>query len=247
MLDEGAHVIDVGGESSRPAGKTYGEGFAQVSAQEELARVLPVVEALVSWGARVSIDTVKAEVARGTLAAGAAVINDVSCGRSEALLEAVAASPDAELVLMHTRGRGECHGDNVRYGDVVQEVRDELMVALERAERCGLKRERVWLDPGIGFAKTAAQSLALLSRIDVLLATDQRVLVGPSRKSFIGEIARDASGAVPPAGRRLGGTAAAVTVAVLAGVQAIRVHDVAEMRQAAELALAARAGRGVGE
>jgi dihydropteroate synthase len=246
MLREGADVIDVGGESSRPAGKTYGEGFASVSAEEELGRVLPVVEALVARGVRVSVDTIKAEVARSVLKAGATVINDVSCGRSEALLEAVGSRASAELVLMHTRGRGECHGDNVLYSDVAAEVRDELMLALERAERCGVKREQVWLDPGIGFAKTSAQSLAVLSRIDLLLATHQRVLVGPSRKSFIGELARDASGEVPSAARRLGGTAAAVTLAALAGVQAVRVHDVAEMRQAAELALAALRSRAPG-
>jgi dihydropteroate synthase len=241
MLDEGADVLDVGGESSRPAGKTYGAGFSAVSVDEELARVLPLVEALVPRGVRVSVDTVKPEVARRALSAGAVIINDVSCGRSEELLGAVAGAPGAELVLMHTRGRGECHGDNVRYLDVAAEVRDELMLALERAERCGVARERVWLDPGIGFAKTASQSLRLLSRIDVLLATHQRVLVGPSRKSFIAELAKDPSGEQPPAGRRLGGTAAAVTLAALGGAHAVRVHDVAEMRQAVGLALAARA------
>ncbi len=240
MLRVGAYVIDVGGESSRPAGKTYGDGFCSVTVDEELGRILPVVSALVARGVRVSVDTVKPEVARRALSEGAAVINDVSCGRSEELLGVVAESATAELVLMHTRGRGECQGDNVRYADVALEVRDELMVALERAQRCGVARERVWFDPGIGFAKTARQSLRLLSRIDVLLATHQRVLVGPSRKSFIAELARDASGEPPPAQRRLGGTAAAVTLAALGGVQAVRVHDVAEMRQAVELALAAR-------
>jgi dihydropteroate synthase len=243
MLREGADIIDVGGESSRPAGKTYGEGFAAVSAEEELGRVLPVVEALVARGVRVSVDTIKGQVARKVLSAGASVINDVSGGRSDSLLEAVAASAGAELVLMHNRGRGECHGDNVRYLDVAREVRDELMSALERAERLGVGRDRIWLDPGIGFAKTASQSLTVLSRIDLLVATHQRVLVGASRKTFIGEIARDASGDAPPAARRLGGTAAAVTMAVLAGVQGVRVHDVGEMRQAAQLALAARGAR----
>jgi dihydropteroate synthase len=242
MVGEGADVVDVGGESSRPAGKTYGDGAEHVSAAEELRRVLPVVEALVAGGVRVSVDTVKPEVARAALAAGAQVLNDVSCGRSEALLE-VAAGAGAELVLMHTRGRGECHGDNVRYADVVAEVHDELLRALERAERCGVRRERIWLDPGLGFAKTAGQSLALLARLDVLLATGQRVLLGPSRKSFIAEVAREPSGEPPIPTRRQGGTAASVALAVLAGVQGVRVHDVAEMRQAAQLASAVRAAR----
>ncbi|MFT3921524.1 MAG: dihydropteroate synthase [Myxococcales bacterium] len=235
MLREGADVIDVGGESSRPPGKTYGAGFEPVDAQEELRRVLPVVEALVARGVRVSVDTVKPEVARRVLEAGAAIINDVSGGRSEALLEAVGARRGAELVLMHTRGRGECHGDNVAYGDVAAEVRDELLSAVERARRCGVPSECIWLDPGLGFAKTAQQSAQLVSRIDLLLATHLRVLVGPSRKSFIAELAKDASGELPPPVRRLGGTAAAVTLAVWAGAQAVRVHDVAEMRQAVEL------------
>jgi dihydropteroate synthase len=241
LLRQGADVIDVGGESSRPAGKTYGAGFEPVSADEELARVLPVVVKLIERGARVSVDTVNAEVARAVLLAGASIINDVSCGRSEALLEAVAAS-SGELVLMHTRGRGECHGENVRYGDVAQEVRDELVSSLARAERYGVKRERVWFDPGIGFAKTPRQSLTLLTRLDPLLATGQRVLVGPSRKSFIAELSPEASGEVPPPGRRLGGTLAAVTMAALAGAQAVRVHDVAEARQAVGLVHVAQGG-----
>jgi dihydropteroate synthase len=243
LLRDGADVVDVGGESSRPAGKTYGVGFEPVGAEEELRRVLPVVEALVSSSVVVSVDTVKAEVARAVLKAGASIVNDVSCGRSRALLEAVAEA-GAELVLMHNRGRGECRGENVLYRDVVEDVRDELLQALERAERCGVPRTHIWLDPGLGFAKTATQSLQILCNLGVLLATGQRVLVGPSRKSFIAEFARERSGEIPPPGRRLGGTAAAVTMCVLAGAQAVRVHDVAEMHQVVGLSWATRgAGR----
>jgi dihydropteroate synthase len=234
MVDEGADVIDVGGESSRPPGSTYGAGAVSVPADEEARRVVPVVRALAEQGIRVSVDTVKADVARAALKAGAVVVNDVSCGRSEALLEAVSEG-GAELVLMHTRGRGECSGENVLYADVVEEVREELLLALARAERCGVPRSRVWLDPGIGFAKTPVQSLALLARVDALVATGQRVLVGASRKSFIAQLAPDKSGAAPPPSRRAGGTAAAAAISALLGAHAIRVHDVAEMRQAALL------------
>lgn len=238
----GADVVDVGGESSRPAGKTYGAGFEHVTVEEELRRVLPVVQALVLGGIRVSVDTVKAEVAREALRCGAHIINDVSCGRSEALLEVVASS-SAELVLMHTRGQGECHGDNVCYSDVVSEVRDELLAALAKAERYGVGRERIWLDPGLGFAKTSLQSFAVLNRVETLLATGQRVLVGASRKSFVGEVAKSPSGEVLPPGRRLGATAAAVTLAALQGAHGVRVHDVEEMYQAVRVALASLGGR----
>jgi dihydropteroate synthase len=243
MADAGAHVIDVGGESTRPSGKTYGEGPRGVTLEEELARVLPVVRGLCERGVAVSIDTTKAEVARQACELGARYVNDVSCGRSDELLARVAEA-GAELVLMHNRGQGERSGENVRYVDVVVEVRDELLQALSRALSAGVARERIWLDPGIGFAKTARQSIALLARTDVFVATGQRVLVGPSRKSFIAEVAKDPGGAPPPALARLGGTAATVATAVLLGAHAVRVHDVAEMRQAALLGHALREARG---
>jgi dihydropteroate synthase len=233
----------VGGESTRPSGKTYGEGARAVSLEEELARVMPVVRALVAGGVCVSIDTTKPEVARQACGAGARFINDVSCGRSEALL-ACAAEAGVELVVMHNRGKGERSAENVRYHDVVAEVLAELRAAVERAVAAGVARERVWIDPGIGFAKTARQSIALLARTDALVATGQRVLVGPSRKSFIAELAKDPRGEPPPALARLGGTAATVATAVMLGAHAVRVHDVADMRQAALLGLALREARG---
>lgn len=239
LLREGAGVIDIGGESSRPPGKTYG-AVSGVSEAEELQRVLPVIEGLRAYGAKVSVDTVKAGVAERALRAGASIINDVSCGRSEALLR-VAAESGAELVLMHNRGRGERSAQNVRYGDVAREVRDELMAALDRAVTAGVAPERVWLDPGVGFAKTAAQSAEVIARTDLLVATGQRVLVGASRKSFIGELAPLATGLTPTPQQRLGGSAAALTVAVLLGAHAVRVHDVLEMKQAADLAAQLRA------
>lgn len=241
LLREGAGVLDIGGESSRPPGRTYGT-VAPVSEAEELRRILPVIRGLKACGARISVDTVKAKVAEGALLAGAEIVNDVSCGRSEALLR-VAGESGAELVLMHNRGRGERSGENTRYRDVVSEVRDELMGAVDRAMTAGVAAERIWLDPGIGFAKTAAQSGSLLAWTDVLVATGHRVLVGPSRKSFIGELAPLASGAAPEPQQRAGGTAAALVVAVLRGAHAVRVHDVLEMRQAVLMAARLREAR----
>jgi dihydropteroate synthase len=238
MMREGAHVIDVGGESSRPTGKTYGQ-VSEVSAEDELARVIPVIKLLAGYGARISIDTVKAVVAERAVQWGAQIVNDVSCGRSEALLR-IAAESGAELVLMHNRGRGERTAANTQYDDVLRTVRDELMGAMDRAVTAGVRPERIWLDPGIGFAKRAEQSAALIARTDVLVATGQRVLIGASRKSFIGELVE---GGAPDPKQRLGGSLAAITAAVLQGAHAVRVHDVQESRQAVDLALALRGAR----
>jgi dihydropteroate synthase len=241
LLRDGATVIDVGGESSRPPGRTYG-AVREVSESEEVARVVPVVEGLRACGARISIDTVKAAVAERAMRAGATIINDVSCGRSEALLR-VAAESGAELVLMHNRGRGERSERNVHYGDVAREVRDELMAAVDRALTAGLTPGRVWIDPGVGFAKTAQQSATLIARTDLFVATGHRVLIGASRKSFIGELAPLATGEQPDARHRLGGSAAALAIAVYHGAHAVRVHDVLEMRQAALLSVQLREAR----
>lgn len=238
MLREGADVLDVGGESSRPPGRTYGQVSA-VPEAEELARVLPVLERLRAYGPRLSIDTVKARVAECAVRAGASIVNDVSCGRSEGLLRVVAET-GVELVLMHNRGRGERTAGNVRYQDVVNDVREELMAALDRAVSAGVAVERIWLDPGIGFAKTAQQSAALLARLEALVQSGQRVLVGASRKSFIAELSPLAHGELPEPAQRLGGSLAAVTVAVLRGAHAVRVHDVLASRQAALFATALR-------
>jgi dihydropteroate synthase len=231
MSAQGADVIDVGGESSRPAGGVYGAGAGPVSEAEEVRRVEPVIGALSESGVRVSIDTVKAGVARRAVAAGAVIVNDVSCGTHRELLE-VAADTGVELVLMHNRGRGGVTGDNVRYRDVVGEVVEELTGAVRRAIAVGVARDRIWIDPGIGFAKTAEQSIELLARLDRLVAAGFPVLVGPSRKSFVAAAAPGPDGRKPAPGEREWGTAAAVTAAVLGGARAVRVHDVRAMRQA---------------
>ena len=241
LLEEGADVLDVGGESSRPAGRTYGEGFDHVPAAEEIARVVPVIELLGGeLAARVSIDTVKPEVAAAALAAGASIVNDVRCAEDLRLAEAAAAA-GANYVIMHNRGRGEVRSPNTDYGDIVQDVIDELLQAAERVERAGVPRAAVWLDPGLGFAKTGRQSAALLSSLGRFRKTGYRVLVGPSRKSFIAELAPSRSGELPSADDRLGGTAAAVAICVAAGVDAVRVHDVHIMSQLVRVAEALRA------
>ncbi len=233
LVEEGADLVDVGGESTRP-------GAPPVPADEERRRVLPVLERLAARGfaVPVSVDTAKAEVARAARAAGAALVNDVTGLSDPAMAEAVARA-GAPVVLMHMRGTPADMQSRAVYGDVVAEVKAELAGALARAAAAGVPAERTILDPGIGFAKTAGQSLRLLSRLPDLGALGRPLLVGPSRKSFIGQ----ATGA--PVEERLPGTLAAVAAAVLGGAAFLRVHDVAAARQAARLAAAVReAGAG---
>ena len=234
LVEEGADVIDVGGESSRPPGQTYGSGFVRVPAREEIARVVPVIARLRARGVEVSVDTVKGEVARAALAAGARLVNDVSGGADRSLLEAIADS-GAELVLMHTRGRGEVTPETTAYSDLVADVVAELSLAVERAVACGVARERLWIDPGIGFAKTARQSAQLLGNLDVFVATGYPVLVGASRKSFIAQAMVAAGAEEPPLDARLGGSLAAVAAAARAGCAAVRVHDVFASVQASRV------------
>jgi dihydropteroate synthase len=249
LLALGADVLDIGGASSRPRGKTYGPGAGEVSVEEELRRVIPVIEGVTArHGARVSVDTTRAEVAEAALRAGACIVNDVSNGASQALLEVVARA-GAQLVLMHNRGDGSVSGQNIVYRDVVESVVSELLQAVDRARQAGVRPEQIWLDPGVGFAKTSADSLAVIAGLPKLLETGHRVLLGPSRKSFISAI--EAQAGVTPqssANERLGGTAAAVTMGVALGAHAVRVHDLPEMRQTVlvtEAMLEAGAGRGL--
>jgi dihydropteroate synthase len=231
LAEEGADLVDLGGESTRP-------GAADVPADEEIRRVVPVVAALRERGFRlpVSIDTRKAQVARAALEAGADLVNDVTGLRDPEMVRAVAEA-GVPAVLMHTRGTPADMQARAVYGDVVAEVADELRQAIERAEVGGVDRARIVLDPGIGFAKRPEHSVALLARLGALRVLGCPILVGPSRKSFIGAIA----GA--PVGERLPGTLAAVTASVLAGAEFVRVHDVAAARQAALVAAAIRDAR----
>jgi len=228
LLAEGADLVDVGGESTRP-------GAAPVPAEEEIRRVVPVIERLRARfpGAPISIDTTKPEVARAALRAGADLVNDVQALGAPGMAELVAGS-GAAAVLVHMRGTPADMRSRARYGDVVAEVAAELREAMRRALAAGVPEDRILLDPGIGFAKTAEQSLAVLAGLARLRELGRPLLVGPSRKSFIGDV----TGA--PAADRLPGTLAAVAACVLAGAEFLRVHDVAAARQAARVASAIR-------
>lgn len=225
MVEAGADLLDLGGESTRP-------GADPVSVAEELDRVLPVLEGLGKYATTpVSIDTSKAEVAREAVAAGAAMINDVSALRFDPDMARVAAEARVPLVLMHMRGepRSMQQGDLV-YQDLMAEIGRFLESRMRLAEQAGVDRNRIILDPGIGFGKTPEQNLTILNRLELLNSLGRPILVGPSRKSFIG------AALAKPVEERLHGTAAAVAAAVLHGAHLLRVHDVEAMRQVADMA-----------
>lgn len=226
MAAAGAAIVDVGGESTRP-------GAPAVSADEELARVAPVVAGLAAQGVLVSIDTTKAAVAAACVEAGAVMVNDISGGLYDPGILAVAARTGAALVLMHMRGHHDDMYAQARYDDVVAEVAAELAARLAAAVDAGVAREAIVLDPGIGFAKQAAHSWELLARLDApaLVALHRPLLVGPSRKSFL-----QAAVGERPAAQRDPATAAAVTAAILLGAHIVRVHDVVTMVQVAHVA-----------
>ncbi|HMB53036.1 MAG TPA: dihydropteroate synthase [Thermoanaerobaculia bacterium] len=227
LAEAGADLLDLGAESTRPAGETYGKGAAAVDADEEWRRLEPVLVALrEATPLPLSVDTRKGEVAQRALAAGADLVNDVTALSDPALAEAVAAA-GCPVVLMHSRGDTATMKDRAVYRDVAAEVRDELAAALAGAEAAGIDRDRTILDPGLGFAKTAEQSLELLARLDLLAGLGRPLLVGASRKSFLGT----ASGVEAPAERVAGSLAAAVWAAER-GAAMLRVHDVAETVQA---------------
>ena len=222
MLEAGADLLDLGAESTRPGGGTYGAGAANVDTQQELDRLLPVVEELRALtDAPLSIDTRKGKVARAALAAGGDLINDISALADPELGEAVAAAA-CPLVLMHSRGELRTMQRDISFGDLLTEVHTELRAAAGRAEAVGVKRDRLIVDPGIGFGKTTAQNLLLLRNLDFFRDLGLPLLVGASRKSFIGEISQR------PPQDRLAGSLAAVAWAAHHQVAIVRVHDVAE-------------------
>jgi len=218
MVADGADIIDIGGESTRPGADPLAEA-------EELRRVLPVLERLAPHaGVPISIDTYKALVAREALDRGAAIINDISGLLYEPELGEVAAERGAALVLMHTRGRSSGMYDLAVYHDAAQDVRRELGEAVARAMRAGVPRASIIVDPGLGFAKKAEHSYDVLARLDTIAALDRPILSGPSRKSFL----KAAIGERDPSDREWG-TAAAVAASVLLGAHIVRVHGVREM------------------
>jgi dihydropteroate synthase len=224
LLEAGADVVDVGGESSRP-------GAEPVDTDEERRRVLPVIERLASEGAIVSVDTTKSQVAREAVAAGAALVNDISAGALDGLLLATVADLDVPYVLMHMRGTPRTMQRDPRYTDVVGEVYDFLAEGLLRLEEAGVDPAKVVVDPGIGFGKTVEHNLELLRRLREFTSLGRPVLVGASRKSFLGTV----SGEEDPAGR-LAESLAAASLAVSGGARLVRVHDVPETCRAVSVA-----------
>ena len=232
MVEAGADILDVGGESTRP-------GAAPLPADEELRRVAPVIEAIASRvNVPISIDTYKAEVAERAMDLGAAIVNDVSAFTYDPRLAEVAARRGAAVVLMHNRGRPEKMYEHAVYEDVVADVSRELLARAEAAMAAGVARNRIVLDPGFGFAKRAEHSMRALARLSEFHALGFPILSGPSRKSFL----QTGLGERPPA-ERVWGTAAAVTASVLAGAHIVRVHDVREMADVVRVADAIAAHR----
>jgi dihydropteroate synthase len=228
LASEGADLIDVGGESTRP-------GSEPVSLEEELRRVVPVIEELATAvEIPISIDTRKAAVARAALAAGATFVNDVSALRGDPDMAAAVAGSGADLCLMHMQGEPGTMQDDPRYDDVVSDVKDFLEERLAFAIGEGVAAEKIWLDPGIGFGKTLDHNLELLRRLGEIAAIGQPVVVGASRKRFIGALTGR------PEGARLAGSLAAAVIACERGAAMVRVHDVAATREA--LAVAAGVG-----
>ena len=221
MAGQGAGIIDVGGESTRP-------GADPVPARDELERVIPVVAGLTERGIAVSIDTAKPEVARAALEAGALVVNDVT-GLADPLMAPLAAEFSAGVVIMHMQGQPRDMQDDPHYEDVVGEVRDYLLARARLAEEAGVRRECIAVDPGIGFGKTFEHNLELLRNLQVLVETGYPVLLGASRKGFLGRIL----GGSVPAPERDPATGATVALAIEQGVAIVRVHNVAMTTQIA--------------
>jgi dihydropteroate synthase len=237
MVSEGADIIDVGGESTRP-GDT-----AIVSAEEELERVLPVIEELTKrFEVPVSVDTTKTSVARAALDAGAAIVNDISALRFEPDIAEVVAQFEAGLVLMHSRGIPGALHNLPPVDNIIDEVTGSLGQSIQIAEQRGVKRESIVIDPGIGFGKSQEQNIELIAKLDQIIAAfpDFPLLIGTSRKSFIGRILADANGNPAPVEQRLHGSLATITAAILKGAHVVRVHDVVAAVEAVKTADAIR-------
>jgi dihydropteroate synthase len=229
LAAEGASILDVGGESTRP-------GAQPVGAEEELRRVLPVLEGLAAAGPRLSIDTSKAAVAEAALRAGATIVNDVTALRGDPAIAALLAEQECDVCLMHMLGEPRTMQRDPRYDDVVDDVKAFLSERLRFAVAEGIAAERIWLDPGIGFGKTMAHNLELLRRLHELVALGRPIVVGTSRKSFLGTLTgRGVHERVPA-------TIATNVLAFAAGARVFRVHDVAEVRDALLVAAATLRG-----
>ena len=230
LARQGADILDIGGESTRP-------GAEPVGTCEELRRVVPVLAGLTGTGARLSIDTSKARVAEAALQAGATLVNDVTALRGDPDMAALLAAHDCDVCVMHMLGEPRTMQREPRYDDVVDEVKAFLAERLQYAVAQGIAEERVWLDPGIGFGKTIEHNLALLQRLGELVDLGRPLVIGTSRKSFLGRM----TGRGPL--ERVPGTIATNVLALAAGARVFRVHDVAEARDALTVAAATLRGR----
>ena len=234
MLAEGVDIIDIGGESTRP-------GSDSVAAPEQQQRVIPVITAIrqqLKSAILISIDTTSSAVAKAALAAGADIINDVSAGQDDEAILALAAQTDVPIILMHSQGEPKTMQDNPYYDDVVREVIEALKQRIDAALKAGVKKENIAIDPGIGFGKRKRDNLDLLAHLDALVALGFPVLLGASRKRFMGTLCD-----VTEPSELVTATAVTTALGVMAGVRIFRVHDVKENRQAADVAWAIRQSR----
>jgi len=224
----GADLVDVGGESTRP-------GANRIDEAEEARRVLPVIEGLTAEGITVSVDTMRASTARRALDAGAAIINDVSGGRADPAMTALAAASGSPIVLMHWREHSATMQNHTQYDDLVADIRAELTVQVDAAVAAGVDPARIILDPGLGFSKTGAQNWTVLAHLDAFVAMRHPLLVAASRKRFLGELLAEGD-ELRPADRRDDATAAITTLVAAAGAWCIRVHDVVASADAVRVA-----------
>ncbi|TXS50370.1 dihydropteroate synthase [Streptomyces sp. uw30] len=239
LVEEGADLVDVGGESTRP-------GATRVDEDEELRRVIPVVRGLAAEGVTVSVDTMRARVAEQALAAGAALVNDVSGGLADPAMIPVVADAGAPFVVMHWRGFLEGANAKGVYADVVTEVVEELHARVEAVLEGGISPDRVVVDPGLGFSKDAEHDLVLLAHLDRLLTLGHPLLVAASRKRFLGRVLAGPQGAPPPARERDAATAAVSALAAQAGAWAVRVHEVRATADAVRVTRAIEEARDAG-
>jgi dihydropteroate synthase len=237
MWAEGADLVDVGGESTRP-------GAVRVEAAEEIHRVLPAIAALAAEGVAVSVDTMRAAVAAAALRAGASVVNDVSGGLADPDMARVVADAGVPMILMHWRGHSRDMQALASYRDVVTDVRRELTERVDAALAAGVATHNLVIDPGLGFAKTAAHNWALLRRLEEFVGTGLPVLVATSRKSFLGSLLAGPDGVPRPVHEREDATVATTVVAAMAGVWGVRVHEVRRNVDALRVVAALRGGTG---
>jgi dihydropteroate synthase len=231
LLEQGADMIDVGGESTRP-------GSRRVDSDEELRRVVPVVRELAAAGALVSVDTTRVEVAEAAVAAGARLVNDVSGGLADPAMAAFVAATQVPVVVMHWRGHSQDMQDRAVYTDVVAEVRSELIERMDKVVGAGVDPETIVLDPGLGFAKNAGHNWALLAQLDELTSIGRPLLVAASRKAFLGRLLADDKGDPRPPRGRDAASAAVSALAARAGAWAVRVHEVPASCDAVRVAAA---------